>query len=220
MKRSKLRRLAGFGVVLAAIGGFAFSSGVPASAVSSTVPGKVQTAGDPLNVRRAPNAAATAVKTVANGATVAIECQTTGSSVAGPLGTTTIWDYVPALGGYVSDGYVQTGSDGRVAPDCGTGTGSAQCAASCAAEGVFRSSDSHFVAYDTNADGSSGVVQYWLADGSGPYYVWASGGNGTSVDKAAPVAQGKWVFYKVCTGHNTSPPTFAGCSAGLTDFAA
>ncbi|SEP50397.1 hypothetical protein [Amycolatopsis saalfeldensis] len=217
MKRSKLRRWAGLGVVLASAGAFALATAVPAAAA---VTGTVQTAGDPLNVRRAPNTAATAVKTVANGASVGIECQTAGNSVTGPLGTTTIWDYVPALGGYVSDGYVKTGSDGRVAPDCGTGTGSAQCASACAAEGLFRSSDAHFVVYDTNADGSSGVVQYWLATGAGPFYVWASGGNGTSVDKAVPVPKGSWVFYKTCTGHNTSPPTFAGCSAGLTDFAA
>ncbi len=136
-----------------AAAGVLLAGALPAGAA---VNGTVQTAGDPLTVRRAPTTSATAVGSVANGTTVAIDCQATGTSVTGPLGTTTLWDYVPALGGYVSDGYVRTGSDGRVAPDCGVGSGSAECSSGdCAGEGVFRASDGHFLVYDKVSDGKS-----------------------------------------------------------------
>jgi uncharacterized protein YraI len=218
MKRLNLRRSAGIGVVLAAIATLAVGGAVEASAAAT---GTVKTAGDPLNVRRAPTASATAVKTVANGASVTIDCQTVGTSVTGTYGTSTLWDYVPALGGYISDTYVYTGSDTRIAPDCGTGTGSGQCADACAGEGQYRSSDSHFLVYDTDADGYSAVVAYWLKGGAGPFYVWNSGGEGTTVDKAVTVAKGGWVFYKVCVAnYTTAKPDLKSCSDGITDFAA
>ena len=47
---------------------------------------------------------------------VAITCQKRGTSVKGTYGTTTLWDKIN--GGYVSDAYVSTGSDGQVAPTC------------------------------------------------------------------------------------------------------
>ncbi|MEU4253949.1 hypothetical protein AB0F15_41800 [Amycolatopsis sp. NPDC026612] len=218
MKRSNLRRMAGLGAVLATIGGLAVGGALEASAAAT---GTVKTAGDPLNVRRAPTAAATAVKTVANGASVTIDCQVKGTSVTGTYGTGTLWDYVPALGGYISDTYVFTNSDERVAPDCGVGSGSGQCADACAGEGQYRSSDSHFLVYDTSSDGYSAVVAYWLKGGAGPFYVWNSGGEGTKVDKAATVPHGTWVFYKVCVAnYTTAKPDLKSCSDGITDFAA
>ncbi|MEV4056390.1 hypothetical protein AB0J55_34745 [Amycolatopsis sp. NPDC049688] len=218
MKPSKLRRIAGSGLVLAAVGALLAGGAVEASASAG---GTVKTAGDPLNVRRAPTASATAVKTVANGATVAIDCQVTGSSVTGTYGTSTLWDYVPALGGYISDTYVYTNSDTRIAPDCGVGTGSGQCADACAGEAQYRSSDSHFLVYDTNSDGYSAVVAYWLKGGAGPFYVWNSGGEGTKVDKAVPVPRGTWLFYKVCVAnYTTAKPDLKSCSDGITDYAA
>lgn len=163
MKRLNLRRIAGLGIILTAVGTLSVGGALEASAAAT---GTIKTAGDPLNVRRAPTTSATAVKTVANGASVSIDCQTTGTSVTGTFGTSTLWDYVPALGGYVSDTYVNTGSDTRVAPDCGVGTGSGQCADACVGEGQYRSSDSHFLVYDTDADGYSAVVTYWLKGGA------------------------------------------------------
>lgn len=59
------------------------------------------------------------VGSVADGATVHITCQTTGTTVTGTYGTSAIWDKIREGGaGYVSDAYVYTGSDGRVAPAC------------------------------------------------------------------------------------------------------
>ena len=39
-----------------------------------------------------------------------------GSQVTGTFGTTTLWDNIGT--GYISDAYVNTGSDGQVAPNC------------------------------------------------------------------------------------------------------
>ena len=50
-----------------------------------------------------------------------IVCQTRGEKVTGKFGTSRLWDLVAIGNGrgvYVTDTYVFTGSDGRVAPDC------------------------------------------------------------------------------------------------------
>lgn len=51
-----------------------------------------------------------------DGGTVRITRQTRGQTVTGTYGTTSLWDKIGA--GYVSDAYVNTGSDGQVAPSC------------------------------------------------------------------------------------------------------
>ena len=51
------------------------------------------------------------------GSRVPINCQKPGEWVTGTYGTTNIWDNI-ANGQYVSDAYVNTGSDGYVAPRC------------------------------------------------------------------------------------------------------
>lgn len=208
--------------LIAVTAGSALVAAPLAAAAPVAANGTVQTAGDPLNVRRAPTTAASVVGKVADGATVSIDCQTTGNRISGPLGSTTLWDYVPALGGYVSDSYVQTGSDGRIAPNCGVGSGSAECSTGgCAGEGQFRSTDAHFVVRDRDADGKSAVVAYWLTGGVGPLYVWNSGGNGTVVDKPVNVAEGGWIYYKVCIAdYSATNPQLRSCSGGLTDYAA
>jgi len=81
-----------------------------------SVTGTVDTSGISLTVRSEPSTSSTAVSSVADGAQVTITCQTHGTSVTGTFGTTTLWDFIGK--GYVSDAYVQTGSDGQVAPSC------------------------------------------------------------------------------------------------------
>jgi murein DD-endopeptidase MepM/ murein hydrolase activator NlpD len=78
--------------------------------------GRVNTSGPSLLVRTGPRRSADVVGSVADGATVTIRCQKRGDTVSGTYGTTDLWDRV--AGGFVSDAYVHTGSDGRVAPDC------------------------------------------------------------------------------------------------------
>lgn len=83
---------------------------------SSSVQGTVNTSGLPLTIRSSPSTGASAVGSVADGAKVTITCQKNGSSVSGTYGTTSLWDFIGT--GYVSDAYVNTGSDGQVAPTC------------------------------------------------------------------------------------------------------
>lgn len=68
------------------------------------------TGGDSINVRQAPNTTSTILGSVAAGASVGISCQTNGTSVLG----TTIWDFLPSYGGYVTDAYMYTGYDGFI----------------------------------------------------------------------------------------------------------
>ncbi|MFE4670439.1 peptidase [Streptomyces sp. NPDC056716] len=70
-----------------------------------------------LNVRSGPGVYYSIVRVLPEGATVPIYCQRPGDSVTGPYGTSSIWDCI-ANAQYVSDAYVNTGSDGYVAPRC------------------------------------------------------------------------------------------------------
>jgi uncharacterized protein YraI len=87
----------------------------PALAATGTVH---TDSGVAVTVRSTPSTSGTPVGSVADGTSVTIDCQATGDTVTGKYGTSDIWDHVPATGGYVSDTYVYTGTDGRVAPDC------------------------------------------------------------------------------------------------------
>jgi hypothetical protein len=74
-----------------------------------------------VNVQATPSSTGTPIRRVRSGAKAFIVCQTTGTTAHGPYGTSNIWDQLQK-GGYASDTRVYTGSDGRVAPDCTTGT--------------------------------------------------------------------------------------------------
>lgn len=71
-----------------------------------------------LNVRSGPGTGYTIVRTLAGGTQVPIFCQSPGTTVSGYYGTSNIWDNIDD-GEYVSDAYVNTGSDGYVASRCG-----------------------------------------------------------------------------------------------------
>jgi uncharacterized protein YraI len=71
-----------------------------------------------LNVRRGPGTQYGIVRVLPEGAQVPIFCQTPGTNVTGPYGTSNIWDNIDD-GEFVSDAYVLTGSDGYVASRCG-----------------------------------------------------------------------------------------------------
>jgi hypothetical protein len=79
--------------------------------------GEVSTAGDPMNVRASASTSAAIKGLAANYAKVNIECYVEGDTVAGKFGTNNIWDRI-GPGHYVSDTYLQTGSDAPVAPHC------------------------------------------------------------------------------------------------------
>lgn len=84
---------------------------------ADTATGHINTSGAALKVRSEPTTASTVVGTRADGAKVTIACQTYGQKVSGTYGSTKVWDKLKS-GGYVSDAFVKTGSDGLVAPLC------------------------------------------------------------------------------------------------------
>ncbi|MGW3206295.1 SH3 domain-containing protein [Streptomyces sp. NPDC001135] len=71
-----------------------------------------------VNVRNGPGTSYGIVRVLPEGTRVPVFCQTPGTKVSGPYGTTNIWDNIDN-GEYVSDAYVQTGSDGYIASRCG-----------------------------------------------------------------------------------------------------
>ncbi|MYW43349.1 SH3 domain-containing protein [Streptomyces sp. SID161] len=71
-----------------------------------------------LNVRSGPGTGYNLVRVLPEGVRVPIYCQTPGTKVSGPYGTTAVWDLIDN-GEYVSDAYVHTGSDGYIAARCG-----------------------------------------------------------------------------------------------------
>lgn len=71
-----------------------------------------------LNVRSGPGTNYTIVRVLPEGSRVPIYCQMPGTTVTGPYGTSNIWDNI-SNGEYVSDAYVNTGSDGYIASRCG-----------------------------------------------------------------------------------------------------
>jgi uncharacterized protein YraI len=70
-----------------------------------------------LNVRSGPGTQYPVVRVLPEGAKVMINCQTPGTRVSGPYGTSNIWDSIDS-GEYVSDTYIRTGSDGYIRPRC------------------------------------------------------------------------------------------------------
>ena len=61
-----------------------------------------------VNVRSGPGTHYSIVRTLPAGSSIPIYCQCPGESVAGPYGTTDIWDNI-GNGQFVSDAYVQDG---------------------------------------------------------------------------------------------------------------
>ncbi|MEV6178719.1 SH3 domain-containing protein [Streptomyces sp. NPDC052016] len=87
------------------------------TATAATVPYYPVAPGVRLNVRRGPGTGYSIIRVLPEGSKVAIYCQTPGTTVSGPYGTSNIWDNI-GNGEYVADAYVRTGSDGYVASRC------------------------------------------------------------------------------------------------------
>ena len=109
------RRRIALGAVVACTA-LALAFAAAASATSGTVTGT----GSCLNERTGPGTGYSVITCISDGTSVGIACQTTGDTVTGPWGPTNIWDYIDYgnRGGYVTDAYVYTGTNGFVAPHC------------------------------------------------------------------------------------------------------
>jgi uncharacterized protein YraI len=101
-----------------AAGALLMVMGSAATANAATVQTYPTAPGIRLNVRSGPGTNYTIVRQLPEGTKVPIFCQTPGTTVSGYYGTSNIWDNIDS-GEYVSDTYVNTGSDGYVASRCG-----------------------------------------------------------------------------------------------------
>ncbi|MFI6529644.1 SH3 domain-containing protein [Streptomyces uncialis] len=70
-----------------------------------------------VNVRSGPGLSHPVVLQISGGSRVSIICQKPGTTVNGPLGTSNLWDKIGNQR-FVSDSYIQTGTDGYVRPQC------------------------------------------------------------------------------------------------------
>lgn len=107
------RRLAA--VLLAAAASLAGLVGTAAPAHADAWATVGNTGGDGLTVRQSPTPNSAALGLVATGTGVSISCQAYGASVTNEADfTSTLWDFVPARGGYLADAYMSTGYDFRI----------------------------------------------------------------------------------------------------------
>lgn len=95
----------------------AFLMVLGSASVASAVTTYATAPGVRLNVRSGPGTSYNITRTLVENTRVPIFCQTPGTTVSGYYGTTNIWDNIDN-GEYVSDAYVNTGSDGYVASRC------------------------------------------------------------------------------------------------------
>ncbi|SEF21160.1 SH3 domain-containing protein [Amycolatopsis pretoriensis] len=160
--------------VVGAAAAIALAGATPALAASGTVH---TDSGIALTVRATPSTSGSAVGTVADGTAVTISCQTNGSTVDGKYGTSDIWDKVG--NGYISDAYVYTGSDGRVAPDCAgstltcttAGTGNPKTCAQAVAYAKTRVHTNDLDSYEGWCDRINAQNYGWTASGSETAYI-------------------------------------------------
>lgn len=145
------------------------------SSAWASATGTVNTAGASLTVRSGPHVGSTAVGSLADGASITIDCQTYGDTVTGTYGTSNIWDHVPAKGGYVSDTYVYTGSDTLVAPLCGgaptqscsgSGLGNPRTCAGAVTWAKNHVTTSYHSDYAGRCDHVMGLAYGWAHSGS------------------------------------------------------
>ncbi len=166
-----IKKIAG---VVAVAGAIALAGATPALAASGTVH---TDSGAALTVRATPSTSGASAGSIADGTAVTISCQTNGSTVDGKYGTSDIWDKVG--NGYISDAYVYTGSDGRVAPDCDgstltcstSGTGDRKTCAEAVAYAKTRIHTGDLDSYEGWCDRINAQNYGWTASGSETAYI-------------------------------------------------
>jgi hypothetical protein len=114
-------------VLLAVVAGFAALVGTASLAHADAYATVGNTGGVGLTVRQSPTPASASLAVLPTGTGVSISCQAYGASVTNEAGfVSSLWDYVPARGGYLADAYMATGYDARIpgVPDCAPAAGS------------------------------------------------------------------------------------------------
>lgn len=202
---------------------------VPVSAAYADTTVRVAVPGGlPLNIRSAPNTGASVVGSLANGSYVSIRCFTYGSWVDGIGGSTNVWDQLPS-GGWVTDGFLETGSNAPVVPKCGAAPFKLPWRAGAAYTITQTPGNpySHNDDYNRNAIDfamPSGTAVLAAAGGTVYYEGWSTGGgiialidhgnnrctiyahlSSTIINGGQRVAQGQQIGTSGATGNATGP---------------
>ncbi|MFD0555623.1 murein DD-endopeptidase MepM/ murein hydrolase activator NlpD [Stackebrandtia endophytica] len=186
--------------------------------------------GLPLNVRSAPSVNAGVVASLPNGSQVTITCHTRGDAVDGIGGVTDVWNQLPD-GGWVTDGFLETGSNAPVVPACSGGggefklpypAGSAYTITQTPGSGFSHDDDYNRHAVDFGMPTGTPVVA--SAGGTVYFEGWTNGGgimalidhgnnrcsqyahlNTTIINAGDWVAQGQQIGTSGATGNVTGP---------------
>ncbi|GAA4212544.1 hypothetical protein [Actinocatenispora rupis] len=173
--RTGRRRVALFGGIAVAVTVVSALFATQAMAATATVH---TSSGASLAVHAGPHTSSKVVGSVRSGAAVTIRCQTSGDTVTGKYGTSRLWDRIPA--GYITDTYVYTGSDKRVAPACATssatacstaGTGDPRSCAKAVAWAKSHETRTYHKDYYRRCDHIMGLAYGFGASGSETAYV-------------------------------------------------
>jgi uncharacterized protein YraI len=197
--------------ITAALSGLLMVGALALADSAQAATGTVHTSGAPLTVRSTASTSAKVVGSVATGSKITIDCQTTGTKVTGKYGTSTVWDHLPAKHGYVSDTYVYTGSDGRVAPTCGSssttkcstsGTGDKKSCAQAVAWAKAHETTRYHSDYYRRCDHIVGLAYGWSASGSTTAYVhWTQIPSKYKHSGSTSVPAGALAFFSGGAGH-------------------
>jgi hypothetical protein len=175
--------------------------------------GTVNSGGIPLRRHTGPGANYPVVSPpLADGSSVTIICQAQGTVESGEFGPTPLWDRLDD-NTYVSDAFVNTGTNGRVAPDCGAAQDQRAGTIQQRLDRFLGDWDGKFLNYDDSVpDQCFSVANAWakqylgLHDFTGEFasgIIDQGGSDFTRVDKTAsnfPPAGAIVVFHE-CPAH-------------------
>jgi hypothetical protein len=170
------------------------------------------TGGEGVNVRAEPRADSLKVGSLGEGEHLAIACQIEGPAVQG----NTVWDYVPAKQGYVTDAFVDSGWASWIpgVPKCGDsdeGCGDVDYFGECDGDELTWCEDDGLRTVDC---GERSRVCAWRNDDIGFDCITAGGGDAPDGADGADGADGRLTITEIVGGD----PYAVSQSYGKTDF--
>lgn len=165
-----------------------------AASASANSGGTVNTGGGNANLRSGPGTNYSIVGSIADGSAVSVYCIGYGTSITGPFGTTTVWDEIGG-GRWITDAFVNTGTNAPIAMPCSDWNGFSAGSGSIITNdvpGCDFSNGGGGSNYGTANDGPDWSLKNdGFASGcSGAYYwTWGNGANASGVDYT------RWGYY-------------------------
>ena len=164
----------------------------------ASVGGTIDSSGSSVNIHSGPGTNYSMIGSIAQGTGVSIDCIANGTAVSGPFGTTTLWDEIGS-GRWVTDAFVNTGTNNPIAMPCttsptlGAGSGSivTNVVAGCDATNSGGGSN-----HGSKTNGPDWFSETNASCSNAYYYTFGNGQNASGSDFAL------WAYY---------PGAFATC---------